>query len=140
LGQRGHSLFELLAVFSVAAILAAIAVPGAASTSRALGGQLAAERLALLLRTAQACAQEQRKSVQVTVAADGHYQVQSAAGTQAGELGAPVSSNYPAGTLAFDVAGRPCLPGGSVPRAGTFTCGASTARVVVQLSGYVRRR
>jgi len=143
--QHGSTLFELVAILAIGAVLCAIAVPGVAAVRSVFAADAAAERLALVLRDAQARAQARSAVVRVSVAGDGRYSVcdVSASGQSPvarGELGAAVSSNYPQGTLEFGPAGWPTLPGGASPRAGHFTIGAATAGrvVVVQLGGCVR--
>ena len=143
--QHGSTLFELVAILAIGAVLCAIAVPGVAAVRGMFAADAAAERLALVLRDAQARAQARGAVVRVSVAGDGRYSVcdVSASGQSPvarGELGAAVSSNYPQGTLEFGAAGWPTLPGASSPRAGHFTIGSSAAghTVVVQLGGCVR--
>jgi type II secretory pathway pseudopilin PulG len=143
--QHGSTLLELVAILAISAVLCAIAVPGVAAVRSVFAADAAAERLALVLRTAQARAQAHGAAVRVSVAGDGRYSVcdVGAFGERAvarGELGADVVSNYPQGALEFGAAGWPTLPGGASPRAGHFTIGASTAGhvVVVQLGGCVR--
>lgn len=143
--QHGSTLLELVAILAISAVLCAIAVPGVAAVRSVFAADAAAERLALVLRTAQARAQAHGAAVRVSVAGDGRYSVcdVGAFGERAvarGELGADVVSNYPQGALEFGAAGWPTLPGGASPRAGHFTIGAATAgrAVVVQMGGCVR--
>jgi len=143
--QRGSTLFELVTILAIGAVLCAIAVPGVRAVRGVFAADAAAERLALVLRDAQARAQAHGAAVRVSVAGDGRYSVCdiSPSGERSvarGELGAAVDSNYPQGTLEFGAAGWPTLPGGASPRAGHFTIGAATAgrTVVVQLGGCVR--
>jgi type II secretory pathway pseudopilin PulG len=143
--QHGSTLLELVTILAISAVLCAIAVPGVAAVRSVFAADAAADRLALVLRDAQARAQAHGAVVRVSVAGDGRYSVcdvhasgeRSVAG---GELGADVASNYPQGTLEFGAAGWPTLPGGASPRAGHFTIGASLAGrvVVVQMGGCVR--
>jgi hypothetical protein len=132
-------------MLAISAVLCAIAVPGVAAVRSVFAADAAADRLALVLRDAQARAQAHDAVVRVSVAGDGCYSVYDvgASGERPvarGELGADVTSNYPQGTLEFGAAGWPTLPGGASPRAGHFTIGAATAGrvVVVQLGGCVR--
>ena len=143
--QHGSTLLELVTLLAISAVLCAIAVPGAAAVRSVFAADAGAERLALVLRDAQARAQERGAVVRVSIAGDGCYSVCdiSASGERrvaGGELGADVDSNYPQGTLEFGAAGWPTLPGRANPRAGHFTIGASTAGhvVTVQLGGCVR--
>lgn len=143
--QRGSTLLELVAILAISAVLCAVAVPGVAAVRSVFAADAAAERLALVLRTAQARAQAHGAAVRVSVAGDGCYSVcdVGASGERPvarGELGADIATNYPQGTLEFGAAGWPTLPGGGSPRAGHFTIGAASAGrvVVVQLGGCVR--
>jgi len=143
--QRGSTLLELVAILAISAVLCAVGVPGVAAVRSVFAADAAAERLALVLRTAQARAQAHGAAVRVSVTGDGCYAVCDVcpSGERAvagGELGAEVASNYPQGTLEFGAAGWPRLPGGASPRAGHFTIGAATAGrvVVVQMGGCVR--
>lgn len=135
-------MLEMVTVLAVMGILCAVAVPGAAALRTGFGARTAAGTLALLLREAQAGAQAGGLPVQVAVQQDGAYVVSGTAadGTpvvrRRGSLGAPVSSNYPAGVVVFVGTGLPTLPGSASPRAGRFTVGGHT--VVVQLGGCVR--
>lgn len=145
LRQQGSTLLELVAVLAIGAVLSAVAVPGAAAVRSVFAADAAAERLALVLRAAQARAQAHGAAVRVSVAGDGRYAVCEVCPSgerpvARGELGAEVDSNYPQGTLEFARAGWPTLPGGASPRAGHFTIGAAPAGrvVVVQLGGCVR--
>jgi type II secretory pathway pseudopilin PulG len=143
--QHGSTLLELVAILAISAVLCAIAVPGVAAVRSIFAADAAVERLALILRSAQARAQARGIVVRVSVGGDGSYSVcdvgPSGEGRPArGELGAHVDSNFPQGALEFGAAGWPTLPGGTSPRAGHFTVGAAAAGrdVVVQLGGCVR--
>jgi Tfp pilus assembly protein FimT len=143
-GQHGSTLLELVAILAISAVLCAVAVPGVAAVRSVFAADAAAERLALVLRVAQATAQANGSPVRVSVAGDGSYSVCEVgpSGTDAvtrGELGAEVTASYPQGTVEFVAAGWPMLPGGASPRAGHFTIGRAAARtVVVQMGGCVR--
>jgi prepilin-type N-terminal cleavage/methylation domain-containing protein len=143
--QRGSTLLELVTVLALGAVLSAVAVPGAAAVRGVFAADAAAERLALVLRTAQARAQASESTVRVSVAGDGRYSVFDVTSSlelpvARGELGVDVDSNYPQGTVDFNGSGWPSLAGGRSPRAGHFAIGGSaTARsVIVQLGGCVR--
>lgn len=143
--QRGTTLMELVVIMAVVAILAGVTVPSAAVAHRRLSAASAAHELALVLRCAQARAQERGTLVAVEVAGDGSYAVlETAAGEETaqtvteGGLGARITSTYPSGTVAFSSRGWPRLSGGSAsPRAGSFTVGGG-GRVVLQLGGCIR--
>lgn len=139
----GFTLTELVATLAVAGVLAGVAVPGVAAVGGALAAGQGAQRLALVLRVAQARAQAHGCRVQVTVAADGRFEAreQGAEPYASGWLGAPVSSTYPGGCVEFHPRGWPCLPGASSPRAGHFDVGGVAGHeVVLQLGGCVRCR
>jgi Tfp pilus assembly protein FimT len=145
LRQHGSTLLELVTILAISAVLCAIAVPGVGAVRSVFAADAAADKLALVLRDAQARAQARGGTVRVSVAGDGCYSVCDVgpAGERqvaGGELGTEVESNYPQGTLEFAAAGWPTLPGRTIPRAGHFTIGAATAgrTVVVQLGGCVR--
>ena len=55
--QRGSTLFELVTILAIGAVLCAIAVPGVRAVRGVFAADAAAERLALVLRDAQARAQ-----------------------------------------------------------------------------------
>ena len=143
--QRGSTLLELVTILAISAVLCAIAVPGVAAVRSVFAADAAADRLALVLRDAQARAQAHGAAVRVSVTGDGRYLVcdigaSGESPVARGELGADIDSNYPQGTLEFGASGWPKLPGGASPRAGHFTIGAAAVGrvVVVQLGGCVR--
>jgi Tfp pilus assembly protein FimT len=142
--QRGSTLFELLTLLAIAGIIVAIAVPSVTSARHTLVADAASRELALVLRAAQARAQARVGIVRVSVRGDGSYSVGDVDAHEldpvaSGALGAPVISNYPAGTLEFGPRGLPSLPGVASPRAGSFSVGiGGNAVVVVQLYGCVR--
>ena len=138
--ERGVTLIELVAVIAVAAVLSAVAVPGAARVRPAVSGAEGAGRLALVLRAAQALAQSSGGPVRVVVGLARDYAVTDPAGevVTRGDLGVDTSSTYPNGTLEFSARGWAGLPGTSSPRAGHFSIVGSPHTVVVQLSGCVR--
>ena len=77
--QRGSTLLELVAILAISAVLCAVAVPGVAAVRSVFAAEAAAERLALVLRTAQARAQAHGSAVRVSVAGDGCYSVRDIA-------------------------------------------------------------
>jgi type II secretory pathway pseudopilin PulG len=143
--QHGSTLLELVTILAISAVLCAIVVPGVGTVRGVFAADAAADRLALVLRDAQARAQARGATVRVSVNGNGCYSVcdVSPAGESpvaGGELGADVESNYPQGSLEFGAAGWPTLLGRTSPRAGHFTIGTAKAgrTVVVQLGGCVR--
>ena len=138
--QTGTTMLELVTVFAIVAILAAVTVPGASRVRAAVSSGEAARRLALVLRSAQARAQAAASPVRVEVSPDGDYVVRGHSGAEVerGSLGAAVSSTYPGGVLEFGERGWAGLPGATSPRAGHFDVQGSSRSVVVQLSGCVR--
>jgi type II secretory pathway pseudopilin PulG len=142
--NNGASLLELVTVLAVITILAAVAVPGAASAGRSLAGADAAQRLALVLRAAQAQAQACSCRVDVSLAAGGGYQVRRAPDgrlADQGDLGVAPDSNYSADGVSFNAAGTPCILGTSTARAGNFSFGQAAGHtVVLQLGGCIRCR
>ncbi len=137
--QTGTTMLELVTVFAVVAVLAAVVVPGASRVRAAFSAAEAARKLALVLRDAQAQAQTTAQPVLVQVAGDGEYSVRSDLGILAsGSLGAGISSTYPAGALEFRDRGWAGLPGAASPRAGHFDVRGTSHTVIVQLSGCVR--
>jgi type II secretory pathway pseudopilin PulG len=133
-------MLELVTVFAVVAVLAAVAVPGAARVKSTMSGAQGARRLTLVLRAAQAQAQSAGSPIRVQVDSAGEFVVTGASGAvlTTGSLGTGVSSTYPNGTLEFGARGWAGLPGSTSPRAGHFTIEGSARTVVVQLSGCVR--
>jgi len=133
-------MLELVAVFAIVAILAAITVPCASRVRAAVSAAEAARRLALVLRSAQAQAQTTASPVRVEVTPNGEYVVCGHSGVEieSGRLGAAVSSTYPGGVLEFGERGWAGLPGATSPRAGHFDVQGSSRSVIVQLSGCVR--
>ena len=130
-----------MTVLAVMAVLAAVAVPSAAGVRRAVGGHAGAQRLALLLRSAQATAQACGQAVHIRVGKSGDYTMESPSSLENGSLGVAVSSNFPDGSLDFSPSGWPCLAGTETPRAGSFSFGTSPGlTVVVQLGGCIRCR
>jgi type II secretory pathway pseudopilin PulG len=143
--QHGSTLLELVTILAISTVLCAIAVPGVGAARSVFAADAAADKLALVLRDAQARAQAHGGTVRVSVAGDGCYSVcdvglSGERQLARGELGVAVESNYPQGTLEFGAAGWPALPGRTSPRAGHFTIGAAAAGrvVVVQMGGCVR--
>jgi len=143
--QRGSTLLELVTILAISAVLCAIAVPGVAAVRSVFAADAATDKLALVLREAQARAQARGIAVRVSVAGDGRYSVCDvcASGLRpvaGGDLGAAVDSNYPQGTVQFGAAGWPTLSGGTSPRAGHFAIGNAAAgrSVIVQMGGCVR--
>lgn len=138
---------ELVVTIAVMGILAAVCVPAVVRAEGASGASVAAQRFALLLRSAQARASAAGDTVEVAVdRSQGSYEVRIAAAAggdevvERGALGpAAVSSNYPLDTVRFAPSGFPCSANGSA-RAGTFTftCAGSSRSVVLQLAGRVR--
>jgi type II secretory pathway pseudopilin PulG len=138
--QTGTTMLELITVMVVIAVFAGIVVPSASRARAAVSAGEAARRLALVLRTAQAQAQDCAGPIRVEVRADGGYSVRDGAGFRlaAGDLGARISSTYPGGVLEFSARGWAGLPGTGTPRAGHFGVEGTGHTVTVQLSGCVR--
>lgn len=145
--RHGFTLIELVVALAVAAILAAVAVPALVLAQGPSAAAVGAQRLALVLRSAQARACAGGCAVDVVVdRRDGSYEVRVPAEgddgcvAERGSLApASVDSNYPGDTVRFAETGFPCGVSGSA-RAGTFavTCGGSTRTVVLQLAGRIR--
>ena len=130
-------------MLAVITVLVAVAVPGAAGAGRSFAGAGAAQRLALVLRTAQAEAQVRGSRGDVSIAANGGYQVSGAHGELAdeGDLGIAPATNYPSDGVSFNAEGTPCALGTSTSRAGNFSFGTSAGHtVVLQLGGCIRCR
>jgi prepilin-type N-terminal cleavage/methylation domain-containing protein len=143
-GQHGSTLLELLTVIAVMGILAAVAVPSASAVRRTFAASSAVDRLALVLRSAQARAQSASARVCVRIDAGGVFVVTDGGDggpvVDSGELNAVVSSNYPGMAVEFSPRGWPCLPGSSSPRAGRFLVagGGTGHEIVLQLGGCIR--
>ena len=124
---------ELMVVLAVLAILAAVTVPSAADVQADAAARAAAQRLALVLRAAQARAWADRLAVEVHVDADGSYEVveRAPAGPvllEHGSTGARSTTNYPLGGVEFGSAGWPCSLVTHLPRAGSFVFPAGPSR------------
>jgi prepilin-type N-terminal cleavage/methylation domain-containing protein len=143
-GQRGSTLVELITVLSVIGILSTVSVPSASAVREAFAASSAVDRLAIVLRFAQARAQSAGSRVSVRVGADGAFTVTDSGSdgsiVEQGQLQTGVSSNYPGGAVEFGPRGWPCVPGSASPRAGRFLIdgGGDGREVVVQLGGCVR--
>jgi prepilin-type N-terminal cleavage/methylation domain-containing protein len=143
-GQHGSTLLELLTVLAVTGVLAAIAVPSASAVRRAFAAASAVDRLALVLRSAQAHAQSESARVCVRLDAGGGFAVTQGSDegpvVDQGELNVAVASNYSGLAVEFAPPGWPCLPGGASPRAGRFFVagGGAGREVVLQLGGCIR--
>jgi len=143
--QRGHTLFELLVVLAVAAIIAAVSIPSVAWVEGRAAVAADARSLALVMRHAQARASSSGDPVVVRLQNDGHgYLCEWGAGTDltildSGRFHGACATNYPGGAVEFPVWGWPCTLAGE-PRAGTFsfTCEGASASVVLQMGGRIR--
>ena len=119
-------------------------MPGASAVKGVFAASSAVDRLAVVLRAAQARAQSSCTRVCVRVGTDGTFSVSESgldgSTIEQGQLEAAVSSNYPGGAVEFGTKGWPCSPGSASPRAGRFLIagGGPGREVVVQLGGCVR--
>ncbi len=144
--QCAYTVVELTVVLAVAAILAAIAVPGLAWTHGRAAVGADARELALVLRRAQARAAAGGQAVRVRLVDGGVGYVceQDRGGSwstvaQGSFEGLMCATNYPGAAVSFDPAGWPMAVGAG-PRAGnfTFSCHGATSTVVLQLGGRIR--
>jgi type II secretory pathway pseudopilin PulG len=143
--QRGHTLCELLVVLAVAVTLGAVAVPGIAWIQGRSAVRADGQRLAIVLRQAQAHAAATGDTVCVRLIGQGRGYVceQSAGGAvtvvDSGTFDGPCSTNYPGAAVEFHEPGWPCSLTGE-PRAGTFVfaSGGAQVSVVLQMGGRVR--
>jgi len=143
--QRGHTLMELIAALVVAAILAAVTVPGVAWVEGRSAVATDARALALAMRCAQARAASSGAPVVVRLESGGRaYVCEQGAGDaatilQSGRFHGTCTTNYPGAVVEFPLWGWPCTLAGE-PRAGSFTfaCAGATAAVVLQMGGRVR--
>ena len=145
--RRGFTLPELVVTMAVLGILAAVCVPGLVCAEGASGATVAAQRFAVVLRSAQARAAAADGTVEVAVdGSRGQYVVRQGlpgGGYDVVECGdvlpATVTSNYPSDVVRFGPRGFPCALTGAA-RAGTFTftCSGASRSVVLQLAGRVR--
>jgi type II secretion system protein H len=143
--QRGHTLCELLVVLAVTATLGGVAVPGLAWVQGRSAVRADAQRLALVLRSAQARAAATGDTVCVRLVDQGRgyvcEQSAAAAGTvvESGGFDTPCSTNYPGAAVEFREPGWPCGLSGE-PRAGSFTfaCAGAQVSVVLQMGGRIR--
>lgn len=146
--SRGYTLIELVVVCALIAVLAAITVPSVALTHARASSGSAAQRLAVVLRAAQARARAGGNAVRVSVVSGGRaYRVEivGAEGNRcvdAGDFGAAeCTSNYPGDAVEFAGLGWPRAIGSGV-RAGTFklVAAGATHSVVLQMGGVIRCR
>jgi type II secretory pathway pseudopilin PulG len=143
--QRGHTMFELLVVLAVAATLSGVSVPGLAWVQGRAAVKTDAQRLALVLRRAQARAAASGDTVCVRLDRRGRGYVceqTGAAGTtvvESGDFQGPCATNYPGAAVEFGLWGWPCALSGE-PRAGSFVfaCHGAESSVVLQMGGRVR--
>jgi len=143
--QRGHTLSELLVALAVAAVLAAIVVPGVAWVEGRAAVADDARSLALAMRCAQARASSSGLPVVVRLLNGGRaYVCEQRSGEGAtvfasGDFHGACATNYPGGAVQFPLWGWPCTLAGE-PRAGNFSfaCDGASATVVLQMGGRVR--
>ena len=143
--HRGHTMSELLVALAVAATLSGVAVPGLAWVEGRSGVRCDAQRLALVLRRAQARAASTGDTVCVRVDRHGLgyvCQQTDGAGTtvlESGVFHGPCETNYPDGVVEFRALAWPCSVSGET-RAGsfTFTCHGAVSSVVLQMGGRIR--
>lgn len=136
---------ELLVVLAVAATLSGVAVPSLAWVEGRAAVRSDAERLALVLRRAQALAAASGDTVIVRLDRQGRdfvcEQTSGSAATtvECGEFHNPCATNYPGDAVEFRVREWPCSLSGE-PRAGSFTfaCHGAQSTVVLQMGGRVR--
>jgi prepilin-type N-terminal cleavage/methylation domain-containing protein len=144
LGRSGFTAVELMVTFAIIAIVAAVSVPSAARLQADAAARSAAQRLALVLRAAQAHAAADDVPVEVHVPGDGSYEVvertQVPVLLERGHMGALSTTNYPGGGVEFAPAGWPCSLVTHLPRAGTFTFfgGVAPHTVTLQMGGRTR--
>jgi prepilin-type N-terminal cleavage/methylation domain-containing protein len=141
----GFTAVELMVTLAVLGILAAVTVPSAARVHGDAAARGGAQRLALVLRSAQAQACADGLPVEVRADADGSYEVveRTPAGAlllERGSAGARLTTNYPAGGVEFSPSGWPCSLVTHVPRAGSFILsgGVRSHTVTLQMGGRTR--
>ena len=143
--QRGHTISELLVALAVAATLGGVAVPGLAWVQGRAAVKTDAQRLALVLRRAQARAAASGDTVCLRLNDQGRRYVceQTGAGgtatVESGEFNGACATTYPGAAVEFRLWGWPCSLSGE-PRAGSFvfTCHGAESSVVLQMGGRVR--
>jgi len=144
--RAGFTAVELMVTLAVLGIVAAVTVPSAARVEGDAAARAGAQRLALVLRAAQARACADGLPVEVHVdGADGSYEVieRAPAGPvllEHGCAGARSTTNYPLGGVEFGPAGWPCSLATHLPRAGSFVFygGAHSHAVTLQMGGRTR--
>ncbi len=136
---------ELLVALAVAATLGGVSVPGLAWVQGRSAVKGDAQRLALVLRRAQARAAASGGTVRVRLDDGGLGYVCEQLGAcgetiiDSGRFHGPCATNYPGAAVEFGTRGWPCALSGD-PRAGSFVFaryGAESA-VVLQMGGRVR--